>query len=126
VYGALYTAISGRMVQACHDLSEGGLGVAVAEMAMAGRLGLSLELKGTEVLRNLFGETGGCLVVEVKPEDQAAFETILTGYPSNRIGRVQEQPVLTVNFNQKIILELSVASMLRAWKDGTVEGQVLA
>lgn len=41
---ALHSAIQAGLVQACHDLSEGGLAVAAAEMAFAGRLGLRLEL----------------------------------------------------------------------------------
>ncbi len=65
VYRALHQAIRAGWVRSAHDLSEGGLGVAAAEMAIAGRLGMNLDLPGDDALQALFGETNGCLLVEV-------------------------------------------------------------
>ena len=45
-FAAMHGAIAAGLVRACHDLSEGGLAVAAAEMSLAGRLGLRLELDG--------------------------------------------------------------------------------
>ena len=45
VYRALHRAIAAGWVRACHDLSEGGLAVAAAEMCIGGRLGLELRLR---------------------------------------------------------------------------------
>ena len=42
-YRRLHQAMRSGRVLACHDLSEGGLAVALAEMAIAGRLGLSID-----------------------------------------------------------------------------------
>src|SRR5262249_18002624 len=42
LYVVLHQAIQARLVRACHDLSEGGLAVAAAEMCIGGRLGLSI------------------------------------------------------------------------------------
>jgi phosphoribosylformylglycinamidine synthase len=45
-FGALHQAIAAGLVRACHDLSEGGLAVALAEMAFAGGLAADVELDG--------------------------------------------------------------------------------
>ncbi|MCE1252950.1 MAG: phosphoribosylformylglycinamidine synthase subunit PurL, partial [Anaerolineae bacterium] len=62
VYRRLYKAMRQRLVRACHDLSEGGLGVTTAEMCLAGRLGMDLHLSEADNFRFVFGETNGCLV----------------------------------------------------------------
>ena len=42
VYRKLYAAVTSRLIVSCHDLSEGGLAVAAAEMIIGGRLGAKL------------------------------------------------------------------------------------
>lgn len=71
-YRALHAAIAKGLIRSCHDLSEGGLAVAAAEMAFAGGVGVILNADLTA--NDLFAESNGRLLVEV-PEDQAeAFE----------------------------------------------------
>src|SRR5262249_49363198 len=83
---ALGAAIRAGLVQSCHDLSEGGLAVAAAEMVLANGLGLTLDLakvahdqptKGDAARMLLFSETPSRFLVEVTPEQQAAFEAFL-------------------------------------------------
>ncbi|MEQ1894360.1 MAG: phosphoribosylformylglycinamidine synthase subunit PurL, partial [Planctomycetota bacterium] len=66
-FAALHGAIQHGLVASCHDLSEGGLAVAAAEMAFAGGLGLALEL--AKVPRE--GEFGGFVA---RLERSAALE----------------------------------------------------
>jgi phosphoribosylformylglycinamidine synthase len=81
-------------VQACHDLSDGGLLVALAEMAMAGRLGLSVEPPegpGTPPLHAwLFGEDQSRYVIEVTAEEAPRIlkAAAKAGVPAERIGTV--------------------------------------
>ena len=56
---ALGEAIRRGMVRACHDLSEGGLAVAVAEMAIAGQLGVSLDLSYISIVDMPDGRDSG-------------------------------------------------------------------
>ncbi len=86
VYKALHRAIHAGLICSAHDVSEGGLAVAAAEMCIGGRLGLDLTLEATP--RNLFGETTGCLLVEVSPAHVPAFEAVLENLPHKKIGRV--------------------------------------
>ena len=89
VYRALHQAIVQGLVAACHDLSEGGLLVAAAEMAIAGRLGLRLAPPPADnLIAASFGETAGCLLVEVPERDAPAFEQSLAGLPLARLGQV--------------------------------------
>ncbi|MDX2142328.1 MAG: phosphoribosylformylglycinamidine synthase subunit PurL [Rhodospirillaceae bacterium] len=61
--------IGQRLVTACHDLSDGGLMVAVAEMALAGDIGCTLTDPGAPRHGLLFGEDQGRYVVTCKPGD---------------------------------------------------------
>jgi phosphoribosylformylglycinamidine (FGAM) synthase-like enzyme len=83
------------LVRSCHDLSEGGLAVAAAEMAFAGGMGLAIDLaavpfEGSTALRRhdvlLFSESNSRFLVEIIPDNAAAFEAELKGTALARIG----------------------------------------
>jgi phosphoribosylformylglycinamidine synthase len=120
----LYKAIQGGLVRACHDLSEGGLAVAAAEMAFAGRLGLEMDLgslpRADGVDRDdvvLFSESSARFLVEVAEEDGAAFEDAMAGRPVAPIGRVTGDGTLRMRGLQgSVVIEGSVESLLQAWQ----------
>jgi phosphoribosylformylglycinamidine synthase len=101
-YRALYTAIRDGLVTACHDLSDGGLGVALAEMAIGGRLGCEADLAaapaaglhagpgGMTDLELLYAESAGRLLITVSPENRAAFEARFAGQAAGCLGRVTD------------------------------------
>jgi phosphoribosylformylglycinamidine synthase subunit PurSL len=95
VYKALHNAINSSLVRSAHDLSEGGLAVAAAEMCIGGRLGLDITPPLT--IRDLFGETTGCLFVEVSPANIAHFEETFKDLPFKKLGQVIAEPVLKLN-----------------------------
>ena len=86
-FAAIHRAIHAGLVRACHDLSEGGLAVAVAEMAFAGGLGAYLDLADMPFESNdhlgwprevlLFSESNTRFLCEVRPENAADFERAL-------------------------------------------------
>ncbi len=115
-YRALHTAMNNRWVRACHDLSEGGLAVAAAEMAIGGRLGLNLIVPDGDVLRNCFGETTGCLLVEVPEEFGTAFEAAFTGLSCRQIGEVSSLPVLAIYYDNTPLIKVPVDDLVRAWQ----------
>ena len=92
-YRALHQAISQGLVRACHDLSEGGLALALAEMCLAGRLGANVTLPESELVgdRVLFSESNGRLLVEVEPADAATFERIFLKQTITRVGEVTQR-----------------------------------
>ncbi len=120
-YKKLHKAIASGLVSAVHDLSDGGLGVAAAEMAFAGRLGMELDLgevpaDGTHpdsVL--MFSESQGRLLVTVSPRHARRFEKIMTGTTMARIGLTVSEPVLTVQGSQGTY-GFDVHELHGAWK----------
>lgn len=115
-YLALHAAISHGKVRSCHDLSEGGLAVAAAEMAIAGRLGMELQCPAQDMLRACFGETTSCLLVEVTNEDSASFERFFEGLYCQPLGVVCEKPNLNISLGEKILVDLPVDDLVRAWQ----------
>ena len=79
-FRAVTEAIDEGLVKSCHDLSEGGLAVAAAEMAFASGYGLEIDLckvPSKEVERNdfaLFSESNSRFLIEVAEADKEDFE----------------------------------------------------
>ncbi len=95
-YRQLHAAMRAGLVVACHDLSEGGLATAVAEMCIAGRLGARVDvLPHDDLATALFSESSGRLVVEVRPRSVAAFMKIM-GRTANHLGVVTDDSLLTI------------------------------
>lgn len=109
---ALHQAIRQGVVRACHDLSEGGLAVAVAEMALAGGLGIHVDLSqiSDDSLVALFSESNGRWLVEVAPENVAKFEKLLDGCVFARCGEVTTEPMLRVG-----PIEVEVSRLNEVW-----------
>jgi phosphoribosylformylglycinamidine synthase subunit PurSL len=119
VFAAVHAAISGGFIRACHDLSEGGLAVAIAEMAFAGGIGVDLTvLPGTlpdEV--KLFGESCTRFLAEVKPANAAAFEACFAGLPVAKIGVTVAEPRLRVaGSDGEWLLWVKLAELKEAWQ----------
>ncbi|MBI3291904.1 MAG: phosphoribosylformylglycinamidine synthase subunit PurL [Elusimicrobia bacterium] len=120
---ALHLAIQRGLVRACHDLSEGGLGVAAAEMAFAGEVGANLDLaklpfRGLDRmdLALLFSESPSRWLVEVSPHHQKAFEQVISGLPFGLIGKTITAKTLVVHgINGRVILRESLAILKRIW-----------
>ena len=125
---ALGAAIRAGLVQSCHDLSEGGLAVAAAEMALAGQLGLTIDLttvphdlqkSDTLAIIQLFSESATRFLVEVASEQQAAFESFLNERQIKdfaRIGSVNNNGRLVINHREQTLVDLPVTSLQAAWK----------
>ncbi|MEI8240936.1 MAG: phosphoribosylformylglycinamidine synthase subunit PurL, partial [Actinomycetota bacterium] len=79
-YRRLHAVVGTGRVAACHDLSEGGLAVAVAEMAIGGRLGVTVHtLPHIDHTTGLFSESSGRLLCEVAPDHLDWFVEAMDG-----------------------------------------------
>lgn len=99
----LTSAIDAGCVRSCHDLSEGGLGVAIAEMLISSRFGAEVNLAEVpaeqSAKRNdylLFSETNTRFLVEVKRDRVTEFESIMRGVPHGKVGVVVKSRSLTI------------------------------
>jgi phosphoribosylformylglycinamidine synthase len=114
---SLHRAIDAGLVRACHDLSEGGLAVAMAEMAFAGGLGAQVELPaGVEPAVALFSESNTRFVCEVEPGHAAAFEQALAGVPLAKMGAVQDDGRVTFAAGGRTVIDASIADLKAAWQ----------
>jgi phosphoribosylformylglycinamidine synthase len=115
LYRALHKAMCAGLVRACHDLSEGGLAVAAAEMCIGGRLGLALTLDTDDPATALFSESNGRLLAEVRASDCAAFEAHLAGLPFARLGLVTGGPRLSISTREQQLLSIPISDLVAAW-----------
>ncbi len=132
-FESLHRAIKAEWVRACHDLSEGGLAVALAEMAFAGGLGAEVTLDvlpaidteiraGSETLPNtrsivkLFSESNSRFLVEVSPGNQGAFEANFTGVTACSIGQVTADPMVVIRSGQFDLVKLANSQLKAAWQ----------
>ncbi|MEE9125803.1 MAG: phosphoribosylformylglycinamidine synthase subunit PurL, partial [Planctomycetota bacterium] len=135
VLDGVHRAIEAHCVVAAHDLSEGGLAVAAAEMAMAGRLGVCLDLH--QVVKSevslpeeiLFSESQSRLLLEVPPDRLEDLSLNLSGLQGHFavIGRVSPKPEMVVMAGEEL-LRVGLEDLLRAFKqpldlDGTLVGE---
>jgi phosphoribosylformylglycinamidine synthase subunit PurSL len=134
-FAALHKAIHSGYVRSCHDLSEGGLAVAAAEMAFAGGLGARIyllevphEIPNTEAAEVpggfasilLFSESNSRFLVEVPQDCVGHFEEILGSVPHAAIGEVIAAPQLLVvdvdPVADRHLIEIDIATLKEAWQ----------
>ena len=123
MYRALHRAMQKGLVASCHDCSDGGMAVAMAETALAGMLGMDIDLKHvpyTGRKRNdylLFSETASRFIVTVHPENQKLFDKIMTGNVTGLIGCVTEKPFLEIRgLEGKTMIRETLKALKKAWQ----------
>jgi len=148
VYRKLHSAIRDSLILSCHDLSDGGLGAALAEMCIGGGIGADIDLRAAlkttasltadgEVRQRLhipvvddflllFGETNGCLLVEVSLGCAIGFEKAMAGSPLARIGRTNAEARLSFTRLDGSDVALGIEALREAFSDERErEGDVL-
>ncbi len=117
---ALHGAIAAGLVRACHDLSEGGLAVALAEMCIGGGLGAEINLSSIPPQSSitntqlLFSESLGRFLIEVEPGHAVEFEAMLAGQPVASIGRVTAEKNMVLDAGTERV-EVSIADLNHAF-----------
>jgi phosphoribosylformylglycinamidine synthase len=121
-YRTLHRCMQQRMITACHDLSDGGLGVAVAEMCLAGRQGAHISLDAVPALEAmnpaelLYAESASRLLVSVRSDMLEDFEDIFRGQICARIGRTTDDAFLRIEHAGRELLREHVEELARAFK----------
>ena len=123
LYTALEKAIAEELVASVRGIYRGGLAVHLALVAIGGQLGLQVDLTRVpreEISRTdmlLFSESAGRFVVTVSPDNRARFEEIFAGLAWGRVGRVLQEPLLTINgLDGRERVRLPVQALAAAWK----------
>ncbi|MEJ2543798.1 MAG: AIR synthase-related protein [Calditrichaceae bacterium] len=121
IYHKMMEAHDKNLLSSAHDLSDGGLAVALAESAFGGEMGVSIELPDNElsVNANLFSESHSRFIVSVNPEDKDGFE-ILFGNDVELIGKVNDSQKVQISKAGKMLIDLENEALLNAWRSGLV------
>ncbi|WP_339196268.1 phosphoribosylformylglycinamidine synthase subunit PurL [Solibacillus sp. FSL R5-0449] len=111
---SILEAIQAGLVQSAHDVSEGGVAVALAEKTFAAKgLGLDVALTGSATTA-LFSESQSRFVVTVKAEHAAGFETIVKD--AQKIGTVTDDANIKISGETGVLVEGTVEEFRSAWK----------
>ena len=123
VFNSLSMAIGAGIARACHDCSEGGIGVSLAEMAFAGELGAEVFLKEAPFQTQspsdviLFSESNTRFIVEVKKKDKKRFESIMKGVPIGLVGCLSDKKDLKIyGIDGKKVVDANVGRLKEAWQ----------
>jgi phosphoribosylformylglycinamidine synthase len=124
IFAAVHAAIRQGLVRSCHDMSEGGLAVALAEMAFAGGIGVDApdlaKMPGAESLSDearLFSESTTRFIIEAKPDTAAKLAGIFAEVPFAKIGRTVAEPRLRVaGANGEWLLWIKLTDLKEAWQ----------
>ncbi len=122
LYEALSTAIARGLVRSAHGIYRGGLAVHLAMVAMAGNLGLAVDLDAVPVeesLRDhtvLFSESAGRFIVTTAPEDKQQLETLLAGTGFACVGKTTEKADLVIKRGENELVNAPVSDLKTAWK----------
>ena len=124
LFAALYAATRAGLIRACHDCSEGGLAVALAEMAFAGEIGA--DVTGLSALPSagglpdevkLFSESATRFVIEAIPDNAGALERIFAGLHFAKIGAtVKEQRLRIADANGEWSIWAKLSDLKEAWQ----------
>ena len=133
IYRTYHRLCKERLVASGHDLSEGGIGVAVAESCIAGCIGAEIYLSetimegvsaqgGLDDDEILFSESAGRIVVSVDPKKEREFLETCRGVPVSRIGTVKDRGGFVVYGKQgEKLFSLSVEEMTRNYRNPLYE-----
>ena len=124
IFDTLAKATSAGLIRAMHDCSDGGLGVATAEMAFSGGLGMELFLaevpyKSKEKRNDyvLFSESNSRFIVEVEKVNQKKFEKLLKEIPFGLIGCISDKKQFKVHgLDSKVCIQTYIEDLKEAWQ----------
>jgi len=115
VFGDLHTAIAGGNVLSCHDISEGGLAAALAEMCFGGGMGCMVSIEDSDVPEEfLYNETAGNFLVELSEEK--SVKELFGNVPCRIIGKTIPERMIKVFRGGKELFKIETEALREAWK----------
>ncbi len=121
-YRAVHELMGLRALASCHDCSDGGLGVALAEMCIGGRLGAQVQLDAVPAMEAmtrtelLYSESASRLLVGVRPDLAPVLDALACRQICRCIGHVTSDGCLTVKSGESVVLREPVEDLAVAFK----------
>ncbi|MDP4039259.1 MAG: AIR synthase-related protein [Candidatus Pacearchaeota archaeon] len=122
LYEKFFQALDQELIASSQSIHRGGLGIALAKIAMGGRLGMEVslgELRDVEMRDDfaLYSESQGRLVVTVNPDYASEFESVVKGGSVARIGVIRADDRFIIDGRRgKVVVETSINDMLNSYK----------
>lgn len=122
LYNALTQTIEQDLVNSCHGIYKGGLGVALAQISFAGGLGLEINLDKvpTDGLNNidkiLYSESASRFLVTVSPENKESFEGIIKDDCFKEIGKVRDGEEFVIFVKGKPEIQENIYKLKESWQ----------
>jgi phosphoribosylformylglycinamidine synthase II len=116
----LLACIKKGFISACHDVSEGGIAVCLAEMAIGGDIGAAIDVSeignGLRTDFKLFSESNTRWIVEIKKDKQTEFEKQLKKDHTTFIllGKNKGKHLVILD-NKKTVIDLDVDELRECW-----------
>ena len=122
----LLRAMGDGSVAACHDLSHGGLAVAIAEMALGGDVGAALRLPPSDLRFDiaLFSESNGRWLVEARGGRERAFLSAMAGVPVTELGRAGGAGLSISRGSESV--RVALLTMRKAWSEAIPKAVVVS
>ena len=111
----IHQAIGKGQILACHDISEGGIAAALAEMCFGGGIGVKIVIE-TETRPDffLFNETAGCFLVEM--DSSTDFKTVFSDVPYIKIGNTTGQREISLFSGDNELFRIDLGLLIEPWK----------
>jgi phosphoribosylformylglycinamidine synthase len=123
IYRALHKAIQQGIIASCHDCSDGGLAVALAEISIAGGLGMNIDLNSVPYRGErrddyiLFSESASRFIITIHPEAQSWLEKIMAGSIAGLIGLITNDGLFQITgLDGKLIIKEKISKLKEAWQ----------
>jgi len=121
----VFESISKGMLASCHDCSEGGLAVALAEMAFSGKKGINADIssllrQGLGIESALFSESNSRFIVEVDKGKTKAFEKHFKDLRVVHLGEVSKTSdfIVRQKCDGKILIKENIDMLYKVWSEG--------
>ena len=120
LYMKVMQANTQKLIESSHDLSDGGMAVAIAEATFGTDFGVDINISAFENLSVpaiLFSESHSRFIVSVKPENKTKFERIMNE-KAKCLGTVTQTKRIIIRHAEQKIVDLKSLIVLNAWNNG--------
>lgn len=97
IYNKIYMSLKRGIIESTHDVSEGGIFIALCEMCFALKRGINIDLKNIKRPDLfLFSESAGRIIAEVKKEKENEFLSLFKNLPFHKLGTINESGIIKI------------------------------
>ena len=111
------------LVASCHDVGDGGIAAALAEMCFAADLGARIDIDRVPIMGEvdwesevLFGESTGRFLIEVPKDKESEFLKVVGGEHAAKIGEVQQYSYLRIEYKRSTLISEGSWELRTIWQ----------